>query len=239
MCLFTADFSVVDPFRLWLQKIRREIYSSARPWIVYAGQHQRNLLSLVGSSASTLLSASTAGHAHHAPRALRLVQLADRGVFSAALHVYRVPTPRSGPRVEALQRRDLAQLGRPQDPCCTGPLCPPPRSPLRLPAARRDRCSKQHATSSPRSIINSLAAAAPARFAPMVDARSHSRRDEPSGLLPPAWPVCRSWLCRRRVHAASAEPSDQGGCEIRCTRGSRRHERRYHRTSGRRLRGSR
>src|SRR5918998_5479606 len=40
--------------------------------------------------------------------------------------------------------------------------------------------------------------------------RGRSRQDEPSGLLLPAWPVFRSWLCRRRVHAASAAPGDRG-----------------------------
>ena len=32
--------------------------------------------------------------------------------------------------------------------------------------------------------------------------RGRSRPDEPSGPSRPAWPVCRSWLCRRRVRRA-------------------------------------
>jgi GntR family transcriptional regulator, transcriptional repressor for pyruvate dehydrogenase complex len=32
--------------------------------------------------------------------------------------------------------------------------------------------------------------------------RSRSQPDEPSGPWQPVWPICRSWLCRRRVRAA-------------------------------------
>src|SRR5215203_3223459 len=49
--------------------------------------------------------------------------------------------------------------------------------------------------------------------------RDRTQPDEPSDPLQPVSPVCRSWLCRRRVRAASEAPDDRGSCEIRCTRG--------------------
>ncbi len=72
------------------------------------------------------------------------------------------------------------------------------------PAVRRDRCS-QHATSSPLQETPSLAPLPRTRRRDSRrwwTLRGRSQPDEPSGLWQPVWPICRSWLCRRRVRAA-------------------------------------